>query len=141
MTASVPVGYVEVFSSPWNSNLSVLTVSGNMDEGLGAAANTLLPPSVKDQLVGNFIIALSNQIIVQAIPVSLTSQTSPQLVVANQSTPENGQTGNAEDINISLPYIVLIIVFILIALFVIVFLIIGKQDRSDRNANTSDKNR
>jgi hypothetical protein len=124
MTDTVPVGYLEVFSSPWDANRAVLTVAGNMNQGLDAAATTLLNPSVKGQLVGNFIVALDNKIIVQKINVASPSQTDSQVVVENnQTSAENGETNSTNYININLVTIGIIAIVGLLILGVIVWFV------------------
>lgn len=133
ITDGVPVGYVQAFSSPWDSKLSVLTVLGNRNEGLESAANALLTSSIQKQMVGNFIVVLNDKIIVQKIDVAPTSQTSPQIILPDGQQPgDTTQTGNASKINVSLPVLVLIVVLVLIIIGVIVFLVMDKEDNQEK---------
>ncbi len=140
VTASVPVGYIQVFSSPWDSKLAVLAVSGNMDEGLDAASTALLTPSIRGRLTGNLIVVLDDKIIVRQVNLAASSQTSPEIVVAgNQQSTASGQTGKTSKINISLPLIVMIIAFILAGAGVVILLIINRQERRVRKVGVMNK--
>jgi len=134
---SLPVGYVEAFSSPLDSKLSVLMISGNMDEGLDAAATSLLTSSVRKQLDGNFITVLDDKAIVQNIVSEQASQTLPEVVFpSNQDTGENAPT---DKINISLPLIGLIFVAILAGIGIVVLLIMGKGERPKEESDHQNK--
>jgi len=60
--AGVSVGYLELLYSPFNSENSMLVVSGNTDEGLVMAGNALLQPDLESQLAGLFAITNGTQI-------------------------------------------------------------------------------
>ena len=137
-TDRVPVGYIQVFSSPWDSKLAVLTVSGNMDEGLGSAATALLTSSVQKQMIGNYVVVLNDKIIVQRISAASTSPTSQQVILpSTEESGDTGQTGKTGKINISLPLIVLIVVLILVAIGVYVFFVMDKGDNRGKEINNS----
>lgn len=130
VTSSVPVGYLQVFSSPWDSNLAVLAVSGNSDEALDAAAAALLTPSIRKGLAGNLIVVLKNKIITQQVNLPGSSGDSPSIVaVGDQETSGDGQTGRGGKINISVPLLVMIVAFILAAAGVVLLLIFNKRER------------
>lgn len=61
--SDIPVGYLQVFSSPWDANKVIWALTGNGEEGLNLAANTLDLPEQFSQLAGNFAVAYQDQII------------------------------------------------------------------------------
>ena len=136
-TNSLSVGYIQAFSSPWDSKLAVLTISGNMDEGLDAAATALLTSSVRKQLAGNFITVLNDKTIVQKVESESTSPTSPEIVLPNsQDSGKNEPTGK---INIGLPLIVLMVVIIFAGIGIVVLLIMDRKDRRNEDTNNPNK--
>lgn len=48
------LGYLELFSSPWNSEAVILGVFGTSTNGVEYAVNALLTPEIRDKLSGNF---------------------------------------------------------------------------------------
>jgi hypothetical protein len=49
-----PLGYLELFSSPWNADNVVLAVLGNTQQGLNWASSTLIDPILRSKLAGNY---------------------------------------------------------------------------------------
>lgn len=47
-------GYLELFSSPWESSFAVLTVLGSTEQGIEWATNALMNPTTRSTLAGNF---------------------------------------------------------------------------------------
>ncbi len=60
----VSVGYLELTSSPYNKDASVLVVSGNSNVGLEFASNVLLISDSRSQLAGTFAVTNGTQIAV-----------------------------------------------------------------------------
>lgn len=60
----VSVGYLELSSSPYNKDASVLVVSGNSDVGVEFASNALLISDFRSQLAGVFAVTNGTQIAV-----------------------------------------------------------------------------
>ena len=132
-TGGIPVGYIEIFTSPWDSRLAVLSVLGNEEDGLDAAASVLLTSSVRNQLAGNLIVALNDKVIVDNVDTTTNSQTSPSIVFPGvQNSDENIQTENNGGINISLSMVVLMVVVILAGLGIVILLV---KDRWERHGN------
>ncbi len=48
------LGYLELFSSPWNKQAAILGVLGTSASGVDYAVNALLSPESRDELSGNF---------------------------------------------------------------------------------------
>lgn len=59
----VNVGYLELFSSPWNSENAILAVMANSADGIPLAGNMLLKEDAIGKLGGNFSIVYENQIL------------------------------------------------------------------------------
>ena len=58
----VSVGYLELMSSPFNNEKTLLVVAGNTHDGLKFAANTLLVDDLRNQLAGVFAVTNGTQI-------------------------------------------------------------------------------
>src|SRR5215207_626984 len=96
LATDAPVGYLEVFPAPWDSQRSIITVSGNGTDGLRWAAEALIVPEKFSQLRGNLAIVYADQIIsaqvgsnqttVFATPIA-PAQTAPAVQEPAASTP------------------------------------------------------
>jgi hypothetical protein len=58
----VSVGYLELMSSPYNSQKAMLVVSGNDDAGVSKAAAALLLSDLRSQLAGLFAVTNGTQV-------------------------------------------------------------------------------
>ena len=56
------VGYLELLPSPFNSEKTILLVSGNSDTGVGISGNVLLQGDLQDQLAGIFAVTNGERI-------------------------------------------------------------------------------
>lgn len=56
------VGYLELLQSPFNSEKTILFISGNSDLGVQLAGDTLIFPTLQDQLAGVFAVTNGIQI-------------------------------------------------------------------------------
>lgn len=56
------VGYLELLASPYNTEKSILVVSGNTDSGAAVACAALLPGILKDQVAGVFAVTNGFQV-------------------------------------------------------------------------------
>jgi hypothetical protein len=59
----VKIGYLEILSSPFNLNNSLLIVAGNTDEGVELAGNALTFTELKQQLAGLFAVTNGVQVV------------------------------------------------------------------------------
>lgn len=59
----VSIGYLELISSPWNSERSVLAVLGSTNQGLQFAADALTVPDLRGSLAGNFAVINREQVV------------------------------------------------------------------------------
>ena len=62
LPAGASIGYLELFSSPWNPDKSVLTILGSSGEGLSWAGNSILDSKLRGNLAGNYAVVNRNQI-------------------------------------------------------------------------------
>jgi hypothetical protein len=58
----VPIGYIELFPSPWNKDKVVITALGNTPQGIAWAASALGYQPSRGQLSGNFAIINDTQV-------------------------------------------------------------------------------
>ena len=135
------VGYVQVFASPWDPNLAVMTISGNTDEGLNMAATALLTPSTQEQIVGDFVIALKNKVIARRINTPSTIQSQIDVTLPDvQSSNDDEQAGNGGKINIGFPLIALFVVVSLAVIGIVVLLVKDRQEKHGKILDSkSDK--
>lgn len=73
VSPEIPVGYLEVFLSPWDAQHVVMTLSGNGADGLTWASEALLDPEKFAELRGNLAILYDDQIIPYAVNTKQTS--------------------------------------------------------------------
>jgi hypothetical protein len=59
----VNTGYIQLLQSPWNSNLAILMVMGNTDEGVSLAGEALINDDLLNQIRGNFSILFGDQVL------------------------------------------------------------------------------
>jgi hypothetical protein len=114
------VGYLELFHTPWNENMLILTVLGNTQTGLEQAASILLDPGSQNLLWGNVAIA-------DATKLSVANSSSPAPQILSQPTPILNTENGAEmtDSNVSPPWIlpamgvsttILVLIIVVVAL-------------------------
>ncbi|MEW6716761.1 MAG: cellulose biosynthesis cyclic di-GMP-binding regulatory protein BcsB [Chloroflexota bacterium] len=56
------IGYLELLTSPWNTDGAILAVLGNSDLGIQWAGNALTVPELQGKLAGNFALVNDDQI-------------------------------------------------------------------------------
>jgi hypothetical protein len=56
------VGYLELLNSPFNASKPMLVLAGNSDDGVNLAGNTLLQPTLSNQLSGVFAVTNGTQV-------------------------------------------------------------------------------
>jgi hypothetical protein len=121
VSKNTPLGSLEIFPSPWNSERSIMTVLGNSDNGLNWAAMVLLTPALRTQLTGNFASIYKDQII--------ASQVIPRPVVT--PTPLATPPAQTETASIGLNYYA-IAALIIIALALVILVIISVRRRKSK---------
>lgn len=72
VSPDIPVGYLEVFLSPWNAQNTVMVISGNSTDGLVWAADSLLDSEKFAELRGNLAVLYDDQIIPYAVDTGKT---------------------------------------------------------------------
>lgn len=129
--SDIPVGYLQIFSSPWNANKLVLAVTGNGVDGLDLAVDALTIPTQFSQLGGNVAVIYNGQIIaaqtkspdqitVLGTPAAVATQTA-QVVQQNPGTQQSGLTLS--------PVMVGIVLVVVFALIVIGILVLRREEK------------
>jgi hypothetical protein len=73
-----PMGYIELTTSPWNSSNVVVALTGNTQQGVGWATSTLMTPTQRAKLAGDFAVINDQQVITAD---SRLASIAPQAVV------------------------------------------------------------
>ena len=68
-----PLGYIELFSSPWNADNVVLAILGNTQQGLNWASSTLVDPTLRPKLAGNYAEIIGRQVLTYDTRTSMSS--------------------------------------------------------------------
>ena len=79
--ADSPIGYVELFPSPWNSRNVVIAALGNLRQGAKWGVSALYEASLRSQLTGNFAAINDQQVITtdtRLVPGEVTSSPTSQ---------------------------------------------------------------
>lgn len=63
LPANTSLGYLQLLTSPWNSNRSILSVGGTNEDGLIWAGQSLTLPRLRGQLAGNFAVIKGDEIL------------------------------------------------------------------------------
>ena len=141
ISPNIPVGYLEVFLSPWNAQNIVMTISGNGVDGLAWAADTLLDPEKFAELRGNLAVLFDDQIIPYAVDVD-TGKTQSAAVTkddaANEgvvlaNTPQPGELADTDKTQADLPLTGIAIGAISIAALVLISFFFSKGTSKDNH--------
>jgi hypothetical protein len=114
------VGYLEMFTSPWNSERIILTLLGNGKEGLQSTQAALLTPALSNKLTGNLAVVYGNNIYSSTVgqaasqPVTIVVPATPTDVVSKATSSGVSQS--------TLILIGIIAVVVFIAAAIIIFL-------------------
>ncbi len=84
--ADVPVGYIELFSSPWNQSNLVLAITGNSAQGVTWSGAALVDATLRAKLGGNFAAISGTQVVtadtrMTTMPSAIASPVAPDVVV------------------------------------------------------------
>lgn len=89
ISKDTPLGFLEIFESPWNSERSIVAVLGSNDIGLSSAGMALLTPALRSQLTGNFAIVYKDQITTSQITPKKVIKPTPTITPSAQAQPES----------------------------------------------------
>jgi len=130
---SLPVGYIELSTSPWNQNNLVISVLGNSPQGVTWAASALVDAPLRSRLAGNFVIISGQQMITSDTRANSVSGSAIQVVAPTVS----GGKLDLTPLPASQPAWVLPAIYIAIGLIALVLVIaaIGALARA-RNARS-----
>jgi hypothetical protein len=123
--SDLPIGYVEVIPSPWNSEKVVFAALGNSAQGVKWAASSLIDPDISWQLAGNFAAVTDQQIVTTDTRLTSSSSTglSTESPVENIPlvSPNQEQPPVAARPDWILPALILTIALIVLILAIVVF--------------------
>ena len=126
-----PLGYLEMFPSPWNSNDIILAALGNTPRGLSWATSALIDPTLRSNLAGNFDVINNRQVLTEDTRVSsiIPATSVPTLqpgVIALQPNAGVSATSPARP-RWLLP---LIVVAVFLIVLILVAVVVGSQLRN-----------
>ena len=124
------VGYLELLPSPFNSEKTILLVSGNSDAGVGISGNVLLQSDLQDQLAGIFAVT-NGERIATGNASSVFSIVGEGVPAAEQviATPASGQpvTTGLQPPAWLLPFVLVSLVLVTIIVTFIVYSFFKKE--------------
>jgi len=131
-----PMGYVEMIVSPWNSNNVVLAILGNTIQGVDWAAASLIDPTLRSRVGGNYAVVNDRQIITTNTGVAANTNGQVPTQVPNAGVglsglipSSNAETRPAWSINI-------LVVSIGLVLLILIFVVVRRWTRNrKRNKN------
>lgn len=130
---NIAVGYLQIFSSPWNTGKSVLAVNGNGIDGVHLAADALTVSDQFSQLGGNMAVIYKGQIIAaQATSDQVTVLGTPAAVVTQTSQIQQQPTSQSGSITLT-PSTIAVILIVIFALVVIVFLVLRGSEQQRKS--------
>jgi len=124
-----PLGYVELISSPWNTENVVLTTLGNTTQGVAWATSSLFDPNISGRLAGNFAVVNAEQILTSDTrsAVSITSEISTPAPEEDAPLPISIPSSPVARPGWILPVLLLTLAVIIL---IIAFVIIGNVRRN-----------
>ncbi len=84
--SNADIGYLQIITSPWQSEHSILLITGNTDAGLTRATEALLAPEVRGGLTGNLTVVQDDQIQTSDTRLEKTVVQQPQAADASANT-------------------------------------------------------
>jgi cellulose synthase operon protein B len=127
------LGYIELFTSPWDSERTVLTLLGSTTEGLGWALNSLTDSTLRGQVAGNYVVVNRTQVLATDTRIRTGTNMAAMLVPEAepiQITPQVLEAGQLEPATPS--WILPAIVFISLLIAIIVVFVIVRSLRKSR---------
>jgi len=129
------VGYLELFSSPWANDKSVLLVSGNSEDGVALAGSALGGGDLRGSLAGNFAIVSSGQIVsldsrypIDSELLAAGGETAVEQPAAQSAQPSEVQKANRAWM---LPAILLITLLTVAVILVKLLPVLKKKDKEE----------
>ncbi len=96
ITEDTPVGYLELLESPWNRNNVIVTVLGNLPQGIIWAKDALIVEDLRERLTGNFVVVNNTQTLSADTRLSSALEFSPIPTPVVAADPDvSGTTVNA----------------------------------------------
>ena len=144
--AESPVGYVELFSSPWNEGNVIIAAMGNLRQGTTWAISALYTTSLRSKLAGNFAVINDQQVTTTDTRISLPQEVvstsdSQDLVIIPPSAAETSPFASERPVWILPTLIAASSLIILILLSVAIQMAgISRKQKKPASAQVVDKN-
>lgn len=120
----VDVGYLELFSAPWNSNRTILYVGGSSDLGVRWAGATLQLGRMRSQLKGNLAFINGEQVVSTETRVLQGNQAALVIAVPGDVTPAANQS---QQVVVERPVWILPAIFISLGGAALLLVVLGVQ--------------
>jgi len=83
----VPLGYIELLTSPWNAENLIVAILGNSQQGINWATSALVDNLLRAQVSGNYVIVNGTQIIATDTRLFPVSGSPTALAIVTPSVP------------------------------------------------------
>jgi cellulose synthase operon protein B len=142
-----PMGYMEIMSSPWNSDNVILAVLGNTAQGLSWATSSLIDPDLRNRLAGNFAVINDKQIITVDTRLSPTINSEPTQAAEIVIIPPNNADTTSSPVTQQTAWVFpVFIASVVLIVLLSAFVLIGSWSRNRTRSiskkvdqNTSDQ--
>lgn len=138
--ANKSLGYLELFTSPWNDEKTVLAILGTNHEGLTSSAQTLLDSKSRNGMKGNFATIDGSRFVVVdtrsglglgSFPVSMGSEFIETVVAP---TPEIGKQNDIPSFDSTRRLILVVLAVVIVAmLLLVIFLVLSRNRKKATN--------
>ncbi len=136
--ASSPAGYLEMVPSPWNPDKVVITILGNSTAGMRWAGSTLVDPTLRSRLAGNFAVIDGTQVLTGDTRLISADAGVVPTAVASESGSQPGPASVIPAATARPTWILpTLIVSIAAVLLILIWLVVG--DRRNRRPKTRSK--
>jgi hypothetical protein len=135
-----PLGYLELFSSPWNADNGVLAILGNTQQGLNWASSTLIDPTLRSRLAGNYAEINGRQVITHDTRTNMLSSpinSSPQALTETIVAPTSFVASNSNPTQTSIWVFPTLIISL--GLFVLILILVIIRNRLQTRSQGKDK--
>jgi len=124
-----PLGYVELITSPWNTDNVLLAILGNTTQGVNWASLSLIDTQISWRLAGNFAVVNDQQVLTTDTRSTASVSNEISIPVQEAITPPSAVPPPAPVARPNWILPVLILTFAVI-IFIIAFVIIGNWKRN-----------
>lgn len=117
------MGYIELFTSPWESSRWILTLLGSTPEGLGWTYDAISTSSLRGQITGNFVAVNQNKVFstdTRISPTTIIPSAVPVTTLDPSAATPVGQNDNAATSQYSPRWILIAIITVSILIMAII---------------------